>query len=158
MVPSPKVETYDLQPEMSIWAVRDNLVRELQAKRFDLIICNLVNADMVGHTGRMEAVVKALEAVDEVLGEAVELVRRLGGVALICADHGNAEKLLTKAGETVTAHTTNPVPFIAVSDQKKVRQAKARDGKLADVAPTILKLLNLKKPKEMTGESLLILG
>jgi 2,3-bisphosphoglycerate-independent phosphoglycerate mutase len=158
LVPSPKVDTYDLQPEMSVFEVEKNLLRELEAKNFDLIICNLVNADMVGHTGEREPIIKALEAVDTVLGRAVEKVRALEGVALICADHGNAESILTREGGIMTAHTLNPVPFIAVSDRKKIRQAKARDGVLSDISPTILKLLGVKKPKEMAGKSLLSFG
>jgi 2,3-bisphosphoglycerate-independent phosphoglycerate mutase len=156
LVPSPKVATYDLQPEMSVYEIEKNLIRELEAKKFDVVICNLVNADMVGHTGKMEAVVKALEAVDEVLGNVVEKVRALGGIALICADHGNAESLLTETGGVMTAHTLNPVPFIAVSDSKKLKKAKARNGVLADISPTILRILGVKKPAEMTGKSLLI--
>lgn len=154
LVPSPKVETYDMQPEMSAYEVTDKVIDAIKADKFDCIILNFANTDMVGHTGNLKAAIKAVEAVDECVGKIVSEVESKQGTLLITADHGNAEQMIDyKTGEPHTAHTTNPVPLILVTDRK----FKLKDGgKLADLAPTMLDLMNLGKPEEMTGESLLI--
>ena len=154
LVKSPKVATYDLRPEMSALEVCGKLTEAIKSDKYDVIIVNFANPDMVGHTGIKAAVVAAIEAIDKCVGEAVEAIKSVNGQMLICADHGNAEKLVDEVtGEPFTAHTTNPVPFILVN-------AKNFDlkegGKLADIAPTLIDLMGLEKPKEMTGESLLI--
>lgn len=150
LVNSPKVATYDLKPEMSAYEQTDKLLLALGEDKHDAVIQNLVNGDMVGHTGKIKAIVKAVETVDDCLGKIVPVVLKKGGVVLITADHGNCEEVV---GERKTSHTTNPVNFIAVSKRKfKLRER----GTLADVAPTILKLLDIKKPEEMTGESLIV--
>ncbi|WP_192930320.1 2,3-bisphosphoglycerate-independent phosphoglycerate mutase [Alkaliphilus pronyensis] len=153
MIPSPKVATYDLQPEMSAKEVTDALIVELDKDKHDLIVLNYANPDMVGHTGVMDAVVKALEAVDACLGRVVDKIIAKGGTAIVTSDHGNAELLIDEeTGTPVTAHTTNPVPLILVgSDNVEL----AEDGKLCDIAPTLLELLGLEKPEEMTGVSLI---
>ena len=155
LIPSPKeVPTYDKKPEMSAYLVAGEAIKRIQSGKYDLIILNFANADMVGHTGVLEAAVKACEVVDDCVGKVVAEILARGGEALITADHGNAEKMYDeKHNLPHTAHTTNPVPFIAVSD----RVTKLREGGiLADVAPTIMHLLGLKQPKEMTGESLIL--
>ena len=154
LVPSPKVATYDLQPEMSAAGVTDGLVRALLSKEYDLIIVNYANSDMVGHTGIMEAAVKAVEAVDACIGRVMKALLEVGGQMFICADHGNSDQMVDyESGEPFTAHTTNPVPFILVNAGDGIG---LRDGgKLADIAPTLLEMMGLPKPKEMTGESLL---
>ena len=154
LVPSPKVATYDLQPEMSAAGVTDGLVRALLSKEYDLIIVNYANSDMVGHTGIMEAAVKAVEAVDACIGRVMKALLEVGGQMFICADHGNSDQMVDyESGEPFTAHTTNPVPFILVNAGDGIG---LRDGgKLADIAPTRLEMMGLPKPKEMTGESLL---
>jgi 2,3-bisphosphoglycerate-independent phosphoglycerate mutase len=154
MVPSPKVATYDLKPEMSAFEVTDKLVDAIEAKKFDLIVVNYANSDMVGHTGDLEAAKKAVLAVDACLGRLRAAVEKQGGILLVTADHGNAEQmedLITH--EPHTAHTLNRVPFIIVNGPGNVR--KVEDGKLSDVAPTILELMHLPQPKEMTGRSLI---
>lgn len=148
LIPSPKVATYDLKPEMSAYKVTDSLLEELG--NYDLVILNFANGDMVGHTGVLEAAIKAVESVDECLEKIYNRVEELGGTMIITADHGNCEKMLDEEGNVLTAHTTNPVPFIIT---KKDLNLKA--GKLGDIAPTILELMNIEKPKEMTGESLI---
>lgn len=151
LVPSPKVATYDLQPEMSAIEVTDKVVDAILAKKYDFIILNYANGDMVGHTGVMEAAVKAVETVDTCVGRFVDAIKQVGGSVCITADHGNAEKMVDETThEPFTAHTTNPVPFIVVSDQVK----SVRDGSLCDIAPTLLTLAKLKVPSEMTGKSL----
>lgn len=153
LVPSPKVETYDLKPEMSAYEVTDKVLDAIDSDKYDCIILNYANPDMVGHTGNLEAAAKALEAVDECVGKVVELVNKKEGRLLITADHGNAEQMIDyKTGEPHTAHTTNPVPLILIG----MEGAKLKTGKLADLAPTMLDIMNLQKPEEMTGESLLI--
>ncbi len=154
LVPSPKVATYDLQPEMSIYEVCDRLIAVIKEKKHDLVIVNFANPDMVGHTGNIEAAVKAVEAVDGCVGKAVEAVKEAGAVMFICADHGNAEELLDlETGNPWTAHTANPVPFILVNGPWG---ASLREGgRLCDIAPTLLELLGMEKPEEMTGASLL---
>ena len=153
VVPSPKVPTYDLQPEMSIGEVTEKVIEAINSKKYDVIILNFANPDMVGHTGVLEAAVKAVEAVDDAVGKVVDAVVQNEGVLLITADHGNIEEEIDyKTGEPNTAHTTNPVIFILVG----VPNVKVKDGKLADIAPTMLDIMGLDKPKEMTGESLII--
>lgn len=155
LVPSPKVATYDLMPEMSAYEVGKKLVEGILSGNYDLIVVNFANPDMVGHTGILEAAIKAVEAVDACLGMAVDALLESGGQMLVCADHGNADRMQDPAtGEPFTAHTTNPVPVILVNctNARGVR----RGGKLCDIAPTLLELMGLAKPKEMTGESLLV--
>ncbi|MBC3494759.1 2,3-bisphosphoglycerate-independent phosphoglycerate mutase [Pseudomonas sp. SWRI100] len=154
LIPSPKVATYDLQPEMNAPEVTDRIVEAIEQQRFDVIIVNYANGDMVGHTGVFEAAVKAVEALDTCVGRIVEALDKVDGEALITADHGNVEQMEDACtGQAHTAHTTEPVPFIYVGKRKvKVREG----GVLADVAPTMLKLLGMEKPVEMTGTSILI--
>ncbi|TDF97036.1 2,3-bisphosphoglycerate-independent phosphoglycerate mutase [Paenibacillus piri] len=151
LIPSPKVATYDLQPEMSAYEVAAAAVAEIEAERQDVIILNFANPDMVGHSGLLEPTVKAVEATDECLGKVVEAILAKGGVALITADHGNADLVTNPDGTRNTAHTTNPVPFIVTSKHVTLRN----DGILADIAPTVLKLLEVKQPAEMTGAALI---
>ena len=151
LVPSPKVATYDLQPEMSALEVTDKVVAAIESGKYDFIILNYANGDMVGHTGVMEAAVKAVETVDACVGRFVEAAQKMGGEVCIIADHGNADRMVDHAtGQPFTAHTTNPVPFICVSDRVK----KAHDGALCDIAPTLLTLAGLEIPSEMTGKPL----
>ena len=152
LVPSPKVETYDLQPEMSAYEVTDKLVDAILSEKYNVIILNYANSDMVGHTGNLEAAIKAVEAVDSCVGRVVEAIEKVNGVLLITADHGNSEQMIDyKTGEPHTAHTTNPVPLVLVG-----KDAKLKEGRLADLAPTMLDIMGIEKPQEMTGESLLI--
>jgi 2,3-bisphosphoglycerate-independent phosphoglycerate mutase len=154
LVPSPKVATYDLQPEMSAYEVTDRLVEAIEADKFDLIVVNFANGDMVGHSGILEAAEKAVLAVDKCLGRLRAAVEKQGGVLLITADHGNAEQMVDpETGEPHTAHTLNKVPFVLVNGPASVR--RLADGELCDVAPTVLELMHLPQPKEMTGHSLL---
>ena len=153
MVPSPQVATYDLQPEMSAFEVTDLTVSKIEAGIYDVIVLNLANCDMVGHTGVFEAAKKAVETVDECMGRVVDAVIRAGGVAMITADHGNSEKMFDSNGGPHTAHTTFPVPFILADDNFSGRLR--RGGILADIAPTMLEYLKIPKPDEMTGESLI---
>ena len=154
LIPSPKVATYDLQPEMSAYEVTDRLVEAIDADKFDLIVVNFANGDMVGHSGILEAAEQAVLAVDKCLGRLREAVERRGGVMIITADHGNAEQMTDPVtGQPHTAHTLNKVPFILVNGPASVR--RLADGELCDVAPTILELMQLPQPKEMTGHSLL---
>ena len=155
LVPSPKVETYDMKPEMSAYEVTDKVCDALENDRFDVIILNFANTDMVGHTGNMQAAIKAVEAVDTCIGRIVKIIEEKQGTLLITADHGNAEQMIDqKTGEPHTAHTTNPVPAILVTPNKNFKLKE--NGKLADLAPTILDIMGIEKPEEMTGESLLI--
>ena len=152
LVPSPKVATYDLQPEMSAIAVKDHLIQAIQGGEYPFILVNFANTDMVGHTGIPEAAQKAVETVDFCVGQVAEAVQNAGGVLLITADHGNAEQMIDPVkGTPHTAHTANPVPFVVVSEQAY----QVADGSLQDVAPTVLKLLNIEKPNDMTGTSLI---
>jgi 2,3-bisphosphoglycerate-independent phosphoglycerate mutase len=156
LVPSPKVPTYDLQPEMSAAGVTDSAVEHIRSGEYDLVIMNYANADMVGHTGVLEAAIKAVEAVDTGVGRVVETTLSVGGGLLITADHGNAEQLIDyETGKPFTAHTTYPVPLYLVVPQ--LAQVRLRnDGILADVAPTILDILGIAQPKDMTGRTLLL--
>lgn len=153
MLPSPKdVPTYDFKPEMSVYTVTETLYTALESGVYDLVVCNFANLDMVGHTGIIAAAVKACEAVDECLGRVMDCVDRLGGTLLVTADHGNAEDMLDENGNVKTSHSLNPVPFVYVGKER----VRVRDGRLADVAPTILAIMGIPKPAEMTGESLLV--
>lgn len=155
LVKSPKVATYDLQPEMSAYEVCDGLVNAIKSDKYDVIIINFANPDMVGHTGVQEAAVKAVEAVDECVGKVVDAIKEVNGQMFICADHGNCEQLIDyETGAPFTAHTTNPVPFILVNydDAYTLREG----GCLADIAPTLLEMMGMEQPVEMTGKSLLI--
>lgn len=151
LVKSPSVATYDLQPEMSAYEVTDKLVPAIKSGKYDMIILNFANCDMVGHTGVFDAAVKAVEAVDECVGRVVTAIQEMGGVALITADHGNADKMVDADGEPFTAHTTNPVPFCVVGYDCELREG----GRLADIAPTMLQILGLEQPAEMDGVSLI---
>lgn len=153
LIPSPKVATYDLQPEMSAYLVTDELLNRLSEDKYDAVILNFANPDMVGHTGVFDAAKRAVEAVDECLGKVVNKVLELDGTVFITADHGNSEQMIEYAdGKPMTAHTTNPVPFLYVSNHSKEMR---EDGVLADIAPTMLAELGLEKPAEMTGKTLI---
>ena len=155
LVKSPKVATYDLQPEMSAPEVCDKLCTAIRSDKYDVIIINFANPDMVGHTGIMEAAVKAVETVDACVGKAVDALKEVGGQMFICADHGNAEQLVDyETGAPFTAHTTNPVPFILVNADESYTLRE--NGCLADIIPTLIELMGMKQPEEMTGKSLLI--
>lgn len=154
LINSPKVATYDLKPEMSAYEVAAAAVAEIEAERQDVIILNFANPDMVGHSGLLEPTIKAVEATDDCLGQVVEAVLAKGGVALITADHGNADLVTNADGTRNTAHTTNPVPFIITDNRVTLRD----DGILADIAPTVLQLLGVAQPAEMTGKTLLTKG
>ena len=151
LIASPKVATYDLKPEMSAYEVTDALVEAIEADKFDAIILNYANPDMVGHSGMLEPTVKAIEAVDECLGRVVDTILAKGGAAIITADHGNSDEVVTVEGEPMTAHTTNPVPVIVTKPGVELLEG----GILADLAPTMLDLLNVEQPAEMTGSSLI---
>ena len=153
LVPSPKVETYDLKPEMSAYEVCDKAVEAIKSQKYDSIILNFANPDMVGHTGSIDAAIKALEAIDECVKKVVDAVNEVNGVLLITADHGNCEQMIDyKSGEPHTAHTTNPVPLaiVGLPGNKKIKE-----GRLCDLAPTMLNIMGLEKPEEMTGECLI---
>lgn len=152
LVSSPKVATYDLQPEMSAYKVCDEVVERINSQKYDVIILNYANCDMVGHTGFFDAAVKAVEAVDTCVGRTVDAILALGGVALITADHGNADQMYEPDGSPFTAHTTNRVPFVVCGKNVALRD----NGKLADIAPTMLEILGLPKPQEMDGISLIV--
>ena len=154
LIPSPKVATYDLKPEMSAPEVGVDLVEAIKSDKYDVIIINYANPDMVGHTGSIDAAVRALETINDCVAKVVEAVKSVDGVLLITADHGNAEQMIDyKTGEPYTAHTTNPVPLaiVGLPGNKKVKE-----GRLADLAPTMLDIMGLEKPDEMTGESLIV--
>jgi 2,3-bisphosphoglycerate-independent phosphoglycerate mutase len=155
LIPSPKVATYDLKPEMSAYEVTDSLVECIEAEKYDLIIVNYANSDMVGHTGVLEAAIKAVEAVDQCVGRVYDAIIKVNGQMFICADHGNSDKMIDeKTGEVFTAHTTNPVPFVLVNYTDGITLRE--NGKLADIAPTLLEMMNIEVPSEMTGKSLLV--
>ena len=151
LVNSPKVATYDLKPEMSAYEVCDKVVAAIEEKKYDTIILNFANCDMVGHTGVIEAAVKAVEAVDDCIGKVISALDKVGGVAIITADHGNAEKMADENGNVYTAHTTNPVPVV-ITD----KNIKIRDGILSDITPTLLELLGIEIPADMTSKSLIV--
>jgi 2,3-bisphosphoglycerate-independent phosphoglycerate mutase len=152
LINSPKVATYDLKPEMSAYEVTEALLKEIEADKHDAIILNYANPDMVGHSGKLEPTIKAVETVDECLGKVVDAILAKGGIAIITADHGNADEIITPEGKPHTAHTTNPVPVIITKEGLELREG----GILGDLAPTMLDLLGLEQPKEMTGKSLII--
>ena len=154
LIPSPKVATYDLQPEMSAYLVTDEVVKRIRSGKYDVIILNYANCDMVGHTGVFEAAVKAVEAVDTCLGRTLAAIEEMGGRAFVTADHGNADMMTDEEGNPFTAHTTNPVPFIAVGFPEGTKLLP-HGGRLADIAPTMLQALGLPQPAEMTGRSML---
>ena len=151
LIPSPKVATYDLQPEMSAYAVTEEAVSRIKSGKYDVVILNFANCDMVGHTGVFDAAVKAVETVDTCVGQVVSAVTEMGGVALITADHGNAEQMVDGEGKPFTAHSTNAVPLCIVG-----ADVHLRDGRLADIAPTMLDLMGLNQPAEMDGKTLIV--
>ncbi len=151
LIPSPDVATFDLKPEMSAYEVTDAVVEQVLAGKYDVIIINYANCDMVGHTGIFEAAVKAVEAVDTCVGRLADAVAKMGGKMVITADHGNADKMLDENGEPFTPHSTNPVPVITIGQNKPLRSG----GRLCDLCPTLLEMMGLAKPVEMTGESLI---
>ena len=156
LIPSPKVATYDLQPEMSAYQVMDELISRIISGKYDFIVLNLANPDMVGHTGIFDAAVKAVEVVDGCVGEIADKILQKGGAVLLTADHGNAEKMIDlTTGQPHTAHTTNPVPFTLIIDNGTNYRLR-EDGILADVAPTVLQLLHIPQPEAMTGKSLIM--
>ena len=155
LIPSPKVATYDLKPEMSAFEVTDVIVDKIKLKKYDVMILNYANPDMVGHTGHIDAAIKAIETVDRCVGRVVEELNKNGGLALITADHGNAEEMICSIDrKTITAHSTSKVPFIVCNSKIRLKN-KDNNFKLSDIAPTILDFLKIKKPEEMTGESLI---
>ncbi|WP_423064656.1 2,3-bisphosphoglycerate-independent phosphoglycerate mutase [Candidatus Phytoplasma fraxini] len=151
LVPSPKVKTYDLKPEMSAFLVAENATKAILSEKYQTMILNFANPDMVGHTGSLEATIKAVETVDQCLKEVIKAILKIGGIACVVSDHGNAEQMVDDAGKPHTAHTTNPVPFIVIN-----KTCNLRTGYLCDVAPTLLELLDIPKPKEMKGNSLIL--
>jgi 2,3-bisphosphoglycerate-independent phosphoglycerate mutase len=153
LIDSPKVATYDLEPEMGVYGIRDRLIREIKTGKYDFIVTNLVNCDMVGHTGIVPAIMKAVAAVDGCVGEIMSAGLESGYTLLVFADHGNAED---QTPDWRTSHTINPVRVILVSRDPKLKKAKLKEGMgLRDIAPTVLSLMGLPKPKEMTGESII---
>ena len=152
LINSPKVATYDLKPEMSAYEVTDELLSRLDSGKYDVVILNFANCDMVGHTGVFDAAVKAVEAVDTCVGKVVEKVLSMEGTVLLTADHGNADRMYEEDGSPFTAHTTNPVPFLVIGQGN----CKLREGRLADIAPTMLKILGLPQPEAMTGKSIIL--
>lgn len=152
LIASPKVATYDLKPEMSAYEVADEAVARLKSGKYDVMVLNFANCDMVGHTGSFDAAVAAVEAVDSCLGRVLDAVASMGGIALVTADHGNADQMYEPDGSPFTAHTTNPVPFVVMGHPCKLRDG----GRLADIAPTMLELLGLPVPAQMDGKSLLV--
>ncbi len=155
LVPSPNVDTYDLQPEMSAFELTDELIEHIESQKYNLIICNFANTDMVGHSGKLDAAIKAVEAVDACLGIIYQAIDAIGGEILITADHGNAEQMFNiETGEVHTAHTNNPVPLLFIGN-RDATIAKPGIGSLSDIAPTLLTMLDIEQPEEMTGKSLL---
>ncbi len=155
LVNSPKVATYDLKPEMSAYEVCDKLVEAIKSGGYDVIIINFANPDMVGHTGVQAAAIKAIEAVDECVGKAVAALKEVDGQMFLCADHGNAEQLVDEeTGAPFTAHTTNPVPFILINADPAYKLREG--GCLADIAPTLIEMMGMEQPAEMSGKSLLV--
>jgi 2,3-bisphosphoglycerate-independent phosphoglycerate mutase len=156
IIPSPQVSTYDLKPEMSAYGICDEVVKRVNSGLYDLIVVNFANGDMVGHTGNLQAAVKAVEHVDICVGRILDAIQRQGGTAIVTADHGNCEQMIDPStGGPHTAHTTYDVELIVVDDRVKGKKL-LEDGRLADVAPTALKMLGLSQPAEMTGRSLIV--
>jgi 2,3-bisphosphoglycerate-independent phosphoglycerate mutase len=155
LVPTADVATFDLKPEMSVHEIAEEAVAAITSRKYDIIIMNYANADMVGHTGIMPAAIKAVEEVDLCVGRVYDALLSVDGQMFICADHGNSDKMVDpRSGQPFTAHTTNPVPFILVNCKSATGLQK--DGKLCDIAPTLLDMMGLQKPNEMTGRSLLV--
>lgn len=154
LVPSPKVATYDLKPDMSAYEVTEKALEAINSGKYDVMILNFANCDMVGHTGVMEAAIKAVRTVDECVGKLVDAILATGGMAIITADHGNADKMVDEDGKPFTAHTTNPVPFLVADDQNKEARLE-EGGRLADIAPTLLYVMGEEIPQEMTGKVLI---
>ncbi len=155
LIPSPKVATYDMKPDMSAFELKDEVIKQIDKNKYDVIILNFANPDMVGHTGDFGATVQAIETVDKCLGEIVNIIIKAGGVAVITADHGNSETMIDEnTSMPITAHTTNRVPFILV-DNNRIYELR-EDGVLADIAPTLLEIMKIQIPKEMTGNSLIV--
>lgn len=155
LIPSPKVATYDMKPEMSAIEVKNEIVKQIEKNKYDVMVINFANPDMVGHTGDFSATVQAIETVDKCLGEVVNMIIKAGGIAVITADHGNCERMVDEVSSMpITAHTTNEVPFIIVDNNKRYNLRE--DGILADIAPTLLDVMKLEKPKEMTANSLIV--
>ena len=154
LIPSPKVATYDLKPEMSAYEVTEEAVKRINSGKYDMMILNFANPDMVGHTGVMEAAVKAVHTVDECAARVIDAILANGGRAILTADHGNCELMAEADGTPFTAHTTSPVPLILIDPAYKGATLR-EGGRLSDVAPTMLKLMGLPQPSEMTGESLM---
>ena len=152
LIPSPKVATYDLQPEMSAYLVTDEVIKRIESDKYDVIVLNFANCDMVGHTGVYDAAVKAVEAVDECVGRVTDAILKKGGAFLLTADHGNADCMVDDEGNPFTAHTTNPVPLLMAGVEGSLKSG----GVLADLAPTMLDMLGIEKPSAMSGESLLV--
>ena len=153
LIPSPKVETYDMKPEMSAYEITENVIKAINDEKYDAIILNFANPDMVGHTGNLDAAIKAVEAVDTCVGKIIDALSKHNGTCIITADHGNCDQMIDyKTGDPFTSHTTNPVPIILYG----VENVKLNNGRLCDIAPTLLDLMGLEKPKEMTGESLIV--
>ena len=152
LVPSPKVATYDLKPEMSAFEVKDKLVAAINEQKYDFIVVNYANGDMVGHTGVYAAIEKAVVTIDACLHDTVEAAKANGYETIIIADHGNADHAMNADGTPNTAHSLNPVPFVYISENK---EAKVENGILADVAPSVLHIMGLEQPKEMTGKNLI---
>jgi 2,3-bisphosphoglycerate-independent phosphoglycerate mutase len=157
MIPSPNVKTYDMEPRMNAAAVTRAVIDRVKSEIYDVIVINFANPDMIGHTGNIPATIESLEYVDECMRQIIDAVREKGGTAIITADHGNVERMIDDNGEPMTSHTTNKVPFILVDDNFNNLELRA-DGKLEDIAPTILQLLGIKQPAEMTGKSLISSG
>ena len=156
LIPSPKVATYALKPEMSAYEVTEEAVKRIQSGKYGAMILNFANCDMVGHTGVMEAAEKAVKTVDECGGRVVDAILAMGGKAIVTADHGNADQMIDpETGDPFTAHTTNPVPIIVIDPAAPKKQLRS-DGRLCDLAPTMLELMGLAKPVEMTGKSLIV--
>lgn len=155
LIPSPRIATFDMKPEMSAYEVTDKAIELIQTGDYDLMVLNFANCDMVGHTGIMDAAVKAVDTVDECVGRLAKTILGMGGMALITADHGNADIMFTDDGKPFTAHTTNPVPLILLDDENKNCKL-AEGGILADIVPTLFDVMGIEKPKEMTGKSLLV--
>ncbi len=148
--------TYDLQPEMNAFEVTDKLVEAIKSGRYDFIVCNYANGDMVGHTGDFDAAVKAVEALDACLGRVVDALGEVGGECLITADHGNAEQMQdAETGQPLTSHTTGPVPLVYVTCRADKASLQLENGTLSDIAPTLLRIMEIEQPGEMTGHALL---
>ena len=156
LIPSPKVATYDLQPEMSAPELTDKVIEEINSDKFDVVILNFANCDMVGHTGVLQAAVDAVTTVDSCMKKVVDTALKKGGSCLITADHGNADKMIAEDGSPFTAHTTNPVPLILVSEQPELKNVKLSSGILADIAPTLLTMMGEEIPEEMSGKCLIV--